>query len=98
MPKNIKLTFVLIITAALLIACGAEPTPTPYPSEVSWETAVEILNQGEVESVLQLHNLEVTFYMKDGQQFKTTEPSIDAIFQEIDKCGAPCRMDFVSTE
>lgn len=98
MQQNIKLTILILITVTLLIACGAEPAPTPYPGEVDWETAVEILNTGEVEQVVQLHNLQVTFYMKDGQQIKTIEPSIDAIFQEVEKCGTPCSNIIRSTE
>ena len=39
MLKNIRLIFILVIATALLIACGAEPAPTPYPGEVSWDTA-----------------------------------------------------------
>ena len=88
----------MLAAAALLIACAAEATPTPYPDKVDWETAVDILNTGEVEQIFQLHNLEVTFYMKDGQQIQTIEPNIDAIFQEVDNCGAPCSSIMLATE
>ncbi len=73
-------------------------TPTSYPSEVDWETAVEILNTGMVESVLQLHNLDVTLMMKDGTEINTVEPRIDAIFQELEKCGEPCGHIILVTE
>ena len=58
--------------------------------EISWEEALVILNNGEVETISQLHNLEVTLYLLDGRMIKTIEPSIDAIFQEIDTCGTIC--------
>lgn len=98
MQQNIKLSFILIFAAVLLIACGAESTATPYPSEVDWNTAIEILNTGEVEQVFQLHNLDVTFYMKDGQQIETIEPNLDDIFDEVEKCGAPCSNIMLATE
>ena len=50
-----------LLCALLLLGCGgAQIEPTPYPSEVDWETAIEILNSGEVEMAAQLHNLTVT--------------------------------------
>ena len=82
--------FSLALVMLLLSGCSGKqtgPTVTPdpstatsYPSEVDWETAVEILNSGEVESVLQLHSLDVMLIMKDGTEVHTVEPSIDAIF------------------
>jgi Tfp pilus assembly protein PilP len=92
---------ILLLTLLLLLAAcsgGSAGTPTPYPDTVDWETAVEILYTGEVEQVFQLHSLEVTFYMKDGSQIQTTEPTIDAIFQEVENCGAPCEGIMLATE
>ena len=90
-----KKLFVLAMSIMILGACSttgktASPTATTYPDEVPWELAVEILNSGEVESISQYHNLEVTLVLKAGTQIKTVEPSIDAVFQEIEKCGLPC--------
>jgi hypothetical protein len=82
----------------LFIASCASATATPYPDEVDWETAVEILNTGEVEMVVQLHSLDVTFTMKDGSEIHTVEPQIDAIFAEIEKCGQPCSQIMMATE
>ena len=39
--------------------------------------------------VAQLHSLDVTLTMKDGTEIHTVELSINAIFQEVDKCGHP---------
>jgi hypothetical protein len=88
-----------LLCALLLLGCGgARIEPTPYPSEVDWETAIEILNSGEVEMAAQLHNLTVTLALKDGTVIRTVEPTIDAIFDEVEKCGQPCSGIALATE
>lgn len=88
-----------LIFALMLTACaGIKVESTPYPSEVGWELAVEILNSGEVEMVAQLHSLDVYLTLKDGTEIHTVEPVIDAIFQEVDKCGRPCGDLVLATE
>ena len=90
---------VFLLCALLLLGCGgAQSEPTPYPGEVDWETAIEILNSGEVEMAAQLHNLTVTLTLKDGTEIRTVEPTIDAIFQEVEKCGQPCSGIALATE
>jgi hypothetical protein len=74
------------------------PSPAVYPSEVDWDTAVEILNTGQVEMVIQLHSLDVTLTMKDGAEIHTVEPRIDAIFREVEACGQPCSQTVLATE
>lgn len=96
-----KTIFIVLLFSVLLTACGAgaeDSSPTPLPDEVDWETAITILNSGEVEQVFQLHNLTVTLMLKDGQEVKTVEPRIDAIFDEVQKCGAPCSDIMLATE
>lgn len=91
----------VLLLVLVLSACNgqqAEPTATPYPSEVDWETAVEILNTGDVEVAAQLHSLDVFLTMKDGTEIHTVEPSIDAIFREVEKCGQPCSDIVLATE
>ena len=92
---HIKKAFALL-ALFLLVSCNAPPTP--YPEQVEWETAVEILNSGDVEMVVQAHSLEVTLTMKDGSEIHTVEPAIDAIFTEIEKCGQPCSQIALATE
>jgi hypothetical protein len=92
---------VLFLVSLLLTACGAgtpAESPTPLPDQVDWPTAVSLLHTGQVDMVVQLHNLTVTLTMKDGQQVKTVEPTIDAIFDEIQICGAPCSNITLATE
>ena len=94
----IKLTLAVIISGSNRIDNNTVPTSAPYPDEVPWELAVEILNRGEVESIFQLHNLTVTLVLKDGAKIKTNEPVIDAVFDEINKCGQPCSSIMIATE
>jgi PBP1b-binding outer membrane lipoprotein LpoB len=98
-----KLLAILALGAMIISGCAAlsdspNPTVTSYPDVVSWETAVEILNRGEVETVVQRHNLEVTLVLKNGASINTVEPIIDAIFQEVDKCDQPCKNIILATE
>lgn len=74
------------------------PTPNPFPDQVGWNTAVDIIHSGQVEMVVQLHSLDVTLILKDGTEIHTIEPTIDAVFQEIDKCGLPCSEIILATE
>ena len=88
-----------IVVALLFSSCGGIPgDSTPYPSEVDWETAIEILNSGDVEMVVQLHSLDVYLTLKDGSEIKTVEPTIDAIFMEVEKCGQACYKIVLATE
>lgn len=98
MARKIRLWYGFALLVLLLIAGCAKATATPYPAEVDWETAVEILNTGEVEIVTQLHSLDVTLTMQDGSNIHTVEPQIDAIFAEIEKCGKPCSQILMATE
>ena len=72
--------------------------PTAIPAEVDWETAVDILNTGQVAMVAQFHNLEVILTLKNGSEVRTVEPVIDAIFEEVEKCGTPCGDILLATE
>lgn len=88
-----------LVFALLLSGCmGIQVDPTPYPGEVAWETAIEILNSGDVEMVAQLHSLEVILSLQDGTEVRTIEPTIDSIFLEVEKCGQPCRNIILATE
>ena len=71
---------------------------TNSSNAVDWQTAVEIINAGQVTEVFQTHNLQVTLTLADGSQIKTIEPSIDAIFREIELCGDICNNIVLITE
>lgn len=73
-------------------------TPVETSQDIIWSRAIEILNSGQVKQVFQAHSLEVRLKLKDGTTFKTQEPSIDDIFDEVQKCGNPCRDIILATE
>ena len=98
---------VLVSALVLLVLCAAGcagdeadggEIPSAVPGEVDWETAVDILHTGQVAMVTQLHNLEVTLTLKNGAEVRTIEPEIDAIFEEVEKCGRPCSDIVLVTE
>jgi hypothetical protein len=88
------LLFVLLVSGC----GGTQIEPTPYPGQVDWETAVEILHRGEVEMAAQFHSLEVILTLKEGTEIRTVEPTIDAVFREVEKCGRPCNKIILATE
>jgi len=65
----------------------------------TWDSVPELLKSGKVASVMQSHSLKVTLVMKDGvNRMSTTAPKIDAIMEEINKCGDVCKDIIVGTE
>lgn len=104
--KNIAPLISILYVLGLLTACSSStatqetgtPDPLPCGEEVEWETAVEILHQGEVEQIVQLHSLAVTLILKDGCEIKTVEPVIDDIFNEVVNCGELCADMILATE
>lgn len=96
-----KTIITLLLVTLFLTACNAGKaveTITPLPDRVDWPTAITLLQTGQVEQAMQAHNLTVTLTLKDGQQVTTIEPVIDAIFDEIQSCGAPCSNIILATE
>ena len=71
---------------------------TSSSNEENWQTAVEILNTGQVTEAYQTHNLQVTLTLADGRQIKTVEPSLDEIFREVELCGDSCSNIIMVTE
>ena len=110
--KNITKIILIVIGAGVLISLlayftylntnnGLEKNAdsnSVWPDEVNWDTAIEILNAGQVTEVVQSHNLDVTLTLDDGSQIKTVEPSLDEIFREIELCGHVCREILLITE
>ena len=93
-----KKTFAILFVGLLLLTACA-PTALPADGEtISWERAVELLNSGHVTMVIQAHSLDVTLVLDNGATVHTVEPHIDAIFQEIQECGAPCANIAQATE
>jgi hypothetical protein len=66
------------------------PSPSERPS-VPWGMAVQVLYTGQVTRFLQTHHLDVSLWLRNATILTTKEPTIDAIFDEVRKCGDPCR-------
>ena len=94
--KSRQLIFFILLFTLFLGSCTTNATP--YPNEVDWEMAVRIIHSGQVETIVQLHSLDITLTMKDSSEVHTVEPFIDAVFQEVDKCGIPCKDIILATE
>lgn len=94
MKQLLSLTMLAIF---VLVACSPAVLPGDG-EEISWERAVELLNNGAVTMVLQTHALDVYLTLTNGATVHTVEPSIDEIFVEIQECGAPCANIIQATE
>ena len=66
--------------------------------EVSWIQAQGMIGNGEVDRIVQTHELEVTLYLKDGRALVTIEPAIDEVLKVIEMCGESCSGIAVATE
>lgn len=90
-----------LLLATLLLALLAACAPSSLPSdgaEIAWDEAVSLLHSGQVTQVFQAHSLRVVLTLRNGAQVSTMEPSIDAIFFEVERCGAPCANIALATE
>jgi len=92
-----KRTMLFFFLALFLLAACAPALPQEGET-ISWERAVDLLNSGQVTMVVQAHSLEATLTLKSGVTVKTIEPTIDAIFAEIQKCGEACAGIVQATE
>lgn len=66
--------------------------------EILWQEAELIIMNGDVESVVQTHDLDVTLVLKDGRRLYTEEPEIDEVIKVIGLCGDLCANIRVATE
>jgi len=90
-----------IIVLTLLIVAVSVLAYFPLSSDhgrVVWSVAIQVLNTGQVTHIFQSHHLDVILQLKDGTVLTTKEPTIDAIFHEVTRCGEPCRNIQIVTE
>jgi len=85
----------LLIVAVSVLAYF--PSPSDHGRMV-WSAAIQVLYTGQVTHIFQSHHLDVTLQLKNGTVLVTKEPVIDAIFQEVSRCGEPCRNIEIATE
>ncbi|SRR6266568_141758 len=89
--------FLLIVVASALAYFPLTQQPSNR-HRISWENAIAILNTGQVIRVFQTHHLDVTLTLKNETVLTTREPTIDAVFHEIVRCGDPCQNIVRGTE
>ena len=77
---------------------NAGPGPMPALSQVSWQTAQEMILRGQVTRVSQSHSLEVLLTLRDGRVVRSVEPQIDDVLRVIRQCGPACAGVAVATE
>ena len=62
----------------------------PSGDTVDWAEARSLIRSCCVVAASQTHDLSVGLRLTDGTTVQTTEPQIDAVFDEIDSCGTCC--------
>ncbi len=83
-----KLLTPVLLILFLLAACS--PVLPTEGATIPWDQAVELLRSGDVTMVAQLHSGDVSLTLDNGAVVHTVGPYLDAIFDEIQACGAPC--------
>ena len=100
--KIILITIILGIMILTLIfglnLINLNPSQTNSEQNMNWQETITLLNTGEVESIMQAHNLDISLILKNGTIIHTKESRIDEIFDEIEKCGNVCKNIVMATE
>ena len=87
---------------------AAESQPEPgsavlYPDAsdgdyMEWYQVTAMITNGEVEKVVQTHDLQIYITLKDGRTFVSFQPAIDDVIKFIKECGDACKDIRVATE
>lgn len=93
--KNI---LIVVLLSTLLAACAAGASLPADGATIPWDEAVQLLHDGHVTQIFQAHSLQVTLVLSNDATVTTIEPSIDEIFFEVERCGAPCAAIPMATE
>ena len=87
----------LIVSVSVLTYLPLPRSPSDHENVV-WNVAIRVLYSGQVTHIFQSHHLDVTLQLENGTVLATKEPTIDAIFHEVTRCGEPCRNILIATE
>jgi hypothetical protein len=103
-PKLYPLLF--IVATAILFFCILKLSPfkkassnsspetsiiTPPPlTEISWDQAVSLLQECQIQTIFQKRNLEVTLTGKNNQVYKTIEPKFNDIIYQSNHLRSDC--------
>lgn len=64
---------------------------TPLPlKEISWQEAVDLVQNCQIKTIFQKRNLEITLTSKDKVVYKTIEPKLNDIFEETNHLRSDC--------
>jgi len=74
---------------------SATITP-PAITEITWQEAIDLIQECQIQTVFQKHNLTVTLTNKNNQIFETIEPNIDDIFDQTNHLRSDCN-DIIQT-
>jgi len=70
---------------------------TPPPTiEITWQEAVNLIQNCQIQTVFQKNNLEVTLTDKNQQVFKTIEPKKGDVFTQTNHLRSDCN-DIIQT-
>lgn len=58
--------------------------------DITWDKALNLLNECQIQSIFERRNLEVFLYDKDNHTFKTTEPKRGDIIYKINHLPSTC--------
>ncbi len=68
------------------------------PEATGWESARQMILDGQVNKITQAHSLQVTLTLTDGRVVNTVEPEIDAVLAVVKQCGDKCSGIAIATE
>jgi hypothetical protein len=72
-------------------SCASGPNPHETAERISWREAVALIQSGAIERVFQAHSLDVSMRGRDGREYRTREPRIDAAWKIIQASGYDIR-------
>ncbi|GEM_PF-2740500 len=65
---------------------------------ISYEEAINLLNEGKVSIISQSHTRCVTLELKNGTTYYALEENLDDIFGDFNQCGVACKDTGIGTE
>ncbi|HCA66890.1 MAG TPA: hypothetical protein DEP11_01395 [Candidatus Jacksonbacteria bacterium] len=97
--KGIKLGDAVLVRLLRVVGdLDGNFAPTLGELIVSWPTALRFIENDDVGSLSQKHNLEVGLLLKDGRKIATLEPTIDTVISVHDRVSDKCGSVPIATE
>ncbi len=99
MKKTTQLLCLLLPCLLFLSSCGGldmSRINVGPENTISWDDAVTVITEGDVDYVYQTHDLNVRINMEDGTKYLTTEPDIDEAWRVIKATGRDEEIRFMT--